>query len=183
MEKLQIFGQILVGKSCLVFWAPDWQRPALLLHSLTWAAGGMLLMFQMFTKLNSTFTYLRNQFPFASVCSAVKSKNVLDTFQLFLLCRRRLSYAVETCDVYFPTNIASPVSIQRTRSENIPFFSFVVLIYWWTFFQTHITGFWCHSSKEKLNCKESKWKTSVQLRNCILRTQNIHFQSDKSRCI
>ena len=70
-----------------------------------------MLIFQMFTKLNSAFTYLRNQFPFASVCSAVKSKDVLDIFQLFLLCRRRLSYAVETCDVYFPTNIASLVSI------------------------------------------------------------------------
>ena len=42
-------------QACLVFWAPDWQRPALLLHSLTWAAGEMLLMFQMVRNWNQLF--------------------------------------------------------------------------------------------------------------------------------
>ena len=42
-------------QACLVFWAPDWQRPALLLHSLTWAAGEMLLMFQMVRNWNKLF--------------------------------------------------------------------------------------------------------------------------------
>ena len=53
-------------QACLVFWAPDWQRPALLLHSLTWAAGEMLLMFQMVRNWNQLFVSSFRKKPFSS---------------------------------------------------------------------------------------------------------------------